>query len=68
MLWNSSGGRMTCAPRRAASRTKPSVLAILAFMSWPKDDWMAATVIMRFVIYARLLLSDAMKRPAARNP
>ena len=45
-------GRRARFARRAcaASRTKPSILAMLAAMSGPKDDWMAATVSVRSVI------------------
>ena len=42
MLWNSSGASTSCAPRFATSRTKPSIFAIFAAMSGPKEDWIAA--------------------------
>src|SRR5450432_2187534 len=41
---NSSGSRMICAPRPAASRTSASPRAMLAAASQPQDIWMAATV------------------------
>src|ERR1700719_3514379 len=41
---NSSGRRMTCAPRAAAWRTSCSALAILSPMSQSHAIWMAATV------------------------